>query len=383
MNTTTNETIYVLSDWQCQFMDLANSVKDCSRENPNFCVTCPIEGKFFTGESIRDYYSSGHLICLFMWVLTILIGALGVFTNCLIIGVIRARNKYRPFDYLLMVLAIVDILCCVTAMFAMSAHVSRYQGWVTNSEIVVHWFLNGNVLLLQARNFSTLITVLITIEQFLVIAFPIRSKTWFTSGKTTLLALFTIFVAVFLNFGRYFGNNVEANIYRNIESLENFEYLLLEGESPVFYIISDDINPILLLEFWAPLPILLVFNGLSFTLVRRISKRRREMNTVQQKGIDALRMFLPVVIALLITNIVQIAHLYPLIFLGAIYRELISAFGLSVAVNSSVNFHIFYHQRPKFQQESKAVLRIWFCGQCTRVLATEDVQLKSHRTAEI
>ncbi|CAL8070675.1 unnamed protein product [Orchesella dallaii] len=282
MNTTTKETIYVLGEWQCQFMDLASSVRDCSRENPGFCVTCPIEGKFFTGESIRDYYSSGHLVCLFMWVLTVLIGALGVFTNCLIIGVIRSRNKYRPFDYLLMVLAIADILCCVTAIFAMSAHVARYH-----------------------QSFNP-------------------------------------------------------------------------------YIISVDFNPIILLEFWAPFPILLVFNGLSFTLIGRISKRRREMNAFQQKSIDALRMFLPVVIALIITNIVQIAHLYPIVFLGAIYRELISAFGLSVAVNSSVNFHIFYHQRPKFQQESKAVLHTWVYGKCTWSQATtRAVQLKPHRTAGI
>ncbi|ODM97472.1 hypothetical protein Ocin01_09204 [Orchesella cincta] len=188
MNHTHNETVVVHGEWQCQFMDLAANEKDCSDSNPKVCIVCATSGKFFTGESVLDYYSTGHIVCLGLWVLTVVIGTVGVFTNSLIIAVIRARKIYIPFDYLLMVLACFDIFCCIASVFAMSAHVARYQNWISHNEFAVYWFYIGNLMTLQGRTVSTYMTILITIERFLVIAFPIRSRTWFTSGKTTFFA---------------------------------------------------------------------------------------------------------------------------------------------------------------------------------------------------
>jgi len=111
----------------CHMIDLPPGGRDCSRDhNPSFCIDCKIPGMYFSGESLHDYGSSGHVMCLIMGILTVAVGVLGIFTNSIIIAVLKNRKKYQPFDFLLLVLACFDLYCCGAVILVQTARMALY-----------------------------------------------------------------------------------------------------------------------------------------------------------------------------------------------------------------------------------------------------------------
>ncbi|ODM92573.1 Farnesoate epoxidase [Orchesella cincta] len=120
------------------------------------------------------------------------------------------------------------------------------------------------------------------------------------------------------------------------------------------------------IDFWLPLPVLLLLNLLSYLQVQKIQKRRENLKQAQRKEIEALKLFLPVVIVLLTTNIMPVAIFSVAFFAKVWYRELSFATALTGVVNAAVNFYIYYHQRSPFKTKAKALLFKWFgCGYLT------------------
>jgi len=115
-----------LPNYFCQFIDLPENGTECSPNFPQVCVGCHTVGKFLTGETLKDYFSPGHIICIIMWIATIVIGTLGVITNSIIIMVIQHMRSKRPFDFLIMMLACFDLICCASAATVNTAAVSIY-----------------------------------------------------------------------------------------------------------------------------------------------------------------------------------------------------------------------------------------------------------------
>lgn len=125
------------------------------------------------------------------------------------------------------------------------------------------------LILLTVRSTSFHLTVLITLERYLVIVYPLRSRTWFTRTKSKFQALFIVIYVTLLFMPRYTSIYVGENVFNkgkngmNIHSLDKFEFLFLPttlhefwrnflGESFDFYL--------QLVEFWAPNLCLLIFN---------------------------------------------------------------------------------------------------------------------------
>lgn len=70
------------------------------------------------GDRLEDYGSTGHIICIFLCIMTVIIGSCGALGNFLIIIVLKRQKSTRAFDKLLVGLAGIDLLCSVVSAIA-------------------------------------------------------------------------------------------------------------------------------------------------------------------------------------------------------------------------------------------------------------------------
>ncbi|CAL8097798.1 unnamed protein product [Orchesella dallaii] len=361
MNASSDPSVVLLSFFMCHMMDLQPRTKDCAVGNISVCIICGSGWKFFTGEKIDDFYSVGHLICLLLGITTIFIAMIGVFTNCIIVEVFRRQGLNRPFDFLLMVLAYVDLCVCGMCILATIAALAIYQNVNRELATICYWYLCLPILL--GKSGSTAMTLLISIERFLAIKYPFRAKQWFTSFNTKSFAVLLLTAAVVSKFPKFFVIRREPNIYRNggllIPSIQDFQYILTITEfalsvDPYLWDIHTS------LEYLLPLPAMLVLNTLSYIQVQKMLKERKDVNCSQITEINALDLFLPVVVVLIVSNLAPLVHFAFLYYLKTLYREMNTAMLLSIVLNSAVNFHIYHYKGLKFKQDAKAILRSWF-----------------------
>lgn len=119
------------------------------------------------------------------------------------------------------------------------------------------------------RSLSINLTALITIERFMVIAYPIRSRACFSPLKARLQVLITVVYVILPLIPRYTSLYVGENIYSNhedglnIPSLATFEYIFRPTKLHSFWsrTLGDSFDYYLhLFTFCVPHSILLVFN---------------------------------------------------------------------------------------------------------------------------
>jgi len=211
--------------------------------------------------------------------------------------------------------------------------------------------------MLFSRSASIFTAVYITIMSYFMIAFPVSANLWFTSRKTKGLALLVLFLSICLAIPRYSlvyigANPFYKNEYFGICKLQKFPYLL--KPTKLHKPLNGVHNQI---DYMAPLPLLVLFKFLSYLNVRRLNKKRKEeLNCHQKKQIQAVRMFLPVVVVLCICNFGPIIYYFFFIYKGIVYREMYALVCLSTALNSSVNFPIYYFRASNFRNEAKVLL---------------------------
>ncbi|CAL8112557.1 unnamed protein product [Orchesella dallaii] len=339
-----------LPEWFCQVIDLQKE-KTCSEFDPNACIICEMLGSFFTGEKLWEVTSFGHIVCLLMWIVVVVIGAFGVVANILIMVSIWRMNTSRPFDILIMILAGYDMLCCASSFVGTTVHVALYQSWISKGFLTMHLFHKFTILTLLWRTASTYMAILITLERFLVLTYPFQTKKWFTSRSTLWLAFGVGILSIIVNIPRFLIFQVQPNNYLGIRSLDDFSYLI--GYITVISRKSKMIGDFF--DFIAPLPILLIFNVLSY-----IKVQKRQTNAAQKAEIEALKLFLPVVIAYFSTNVIPFVHFFVARSTKVYYRELNIGIGLCAVINSAVNFPIYCYQRPVFRKEAKSVIMKWY-----------------------
>ncbi len=115
----TNVTTITLEFFQCFVTDFPESHIDCSLRDPSICVKCEVRSAYLTGESVSDKLFA-HSFCIFMLILSIAVGTVGIFLNALIILVVRKKrtrsNKIKAFEFLILCLAYADFFCCLSSI---------------------------------------------------------------------------------------------------------------------------------------------------------------------------------------------------------------------------------------------------------------------------
>lgn len=208
-------------------------------------------------------------------------------------------------------------------------------------------------------------TVLITLERYLIIAFPTRSRTWFTPRNAKFMIAATyFFTSVILALPRYTAFQIVSNDFGyDIPSLRSWSHVMMSTPlAPFWYkTLGGYFSKI---DFWVPLPTLLLLNLLVFIEIRKFAQKRKEMNVRQEREIRAVKMFVPVVAVLFLCNIEPYVYYYFVVNDGIAYRDMFLGVFLSVAVNSSVNMPIYYLKGSSFRKEVREILsksRIFVC----------------------
>ncbi len=118
-----------------------------------------------------------------------------------------------------------------------------------------------------AHTGSSFMTVLITIERFIVITFPLKARSWFTQRRAVYLVLFVLLIAISLNHQKFAGLCLEPNEFQDIPSLHELEYIYRPTIYGRFwYGTMKSLHN--MIDYWAPLPLLLLFNFLSYLKVQ-------------------------------------------------------------------------------------------------------------------
>lgn len=117
-----DQVIYPLTQAACQLVYLSKT-KECSYSNQSICITCPVSGSYLFGDHPSNYNGIGHVTCVFLWFLTILVGMFGILANILIVFILNHKRHRRTFDTLLKGLAGYDALFCVASICTSTASI--------------------------------------------------------------------------------------------------------------------------------------------------------------------------------------------------------------------------------------------------------------------
>ncbi|CAL8109541.1 unnamed protein product [Orchesella dallaii] len=371
----------------CLLVDFPDDKVDCSPSSITadhstipICFKCPKLGRFLTGDLLDDHGSAGHIICILIWILVVIVGLFGTITNCLIISIMRRHNGKRSFDFLLIVLASFDLLSCMMSVISTSAMVTYYED-LDRGPVTLFMYYMPFLLSLLGRTGSSYMTVLITVERFLVIRYPIKSGAWFTPTNTKLMTVGVAIFAVLLNIPRVSSLMLSRNdAGKDVPSLLHMEYIIRSTELEEFWYHSLK-SVHYLIDIMVPFPLLIIFNTLLFIEIKRFTSKRKELSRKQMKDIRAARMFVPVVIVLFLCNIEPMSHYLTLHITGMYYRELVLFLNLSITVNASANLPIYYARGHSFRQEIQSALPSFLqCGNPKEESKTGDISMVGRHT---
>jgi len=138
-----NLTIENLDIYQCCFMDFPEAGIDCSYIHPQICLKCEIRGSYFSGESIDDYYSYGHVISRILCIVCFVFGIIGILSNFAIMIILQRMQSKKSYDLLLTFLAFADILCCLASISDATSIISFYGNLICKHYKLFE-FLNGH-----------------------------------------------------------------------------------------------------------------------------------------------------------------------------------------------------------------------------------------------
>lgn len=258
----------------CLLLELSRGGQ-CSFHNSSVCIRCfPIVGHFLSpGESMDDFQGGSHLACHLIWVLTAFLGSFSILANILIILILnrtsssssgrKGSGSSRGFDTFLSGLAFFDLLCGLSSILGCVGQNAFFQNW-NRSQSSMLLYTQGTYLALFAKSGSSWTTVLITLERYLVVAFPLRFSHWFTLRRSRILLFLVLVLAVLLGIPRFTSTYVTENRkFQDFESTKGLPFIILPTRLAFFWFVTMKgfFNQI---DFWVPLPLLLFFNALIY-----------------------------------------------------------------------------------------------------------------------
>lgn len=113
-------------------------------------------------------------------------------------------------------------------------------------------------------------TVVITLERYFVVAHPLKTMNLFSVKRTRFIVIGVLIFAFLMAFPRYSSMSIGENKFKQeVESVKDLEYMITGTKLTKFWYVDmkgffDQI------DFWAPLPLLLIFNALIYYHVRNI-----------------------------------------------------------------------------------------------------------------
>lgn len=116
------------------------------------------------------------------------------------------------------------------------------------------------------RSTSSFMTLLIAVERYLVVAFPLRCSNWFTIRRSRFFILSVVIFSLMMAIPRYSSTYVTENLLcKFVPNMEHLEYIIvttsLEWYTLWYKRLKGFFNVI---DFLVPLPLLLLINALTY-----------------------------------------------------------------------------------------------------------------------
>ncbi|XP_074657341.1 FMRFamide receptor-like [Tubulanus polymorphus] len=210
---------------------------------------------------------------------------------------------------------------------------------------------------------SNSLLVVVTVDRFVAIQFPLKAKSWCTVKRARWVVLFVfIFVALCYSHLLIYGGS-ETPIYGG----EPFCRLQLEGVwRDVFYMFD------VIYSVYIPFPVLLILNILMARIVLKSRKQRESTSSgtkLHQREISLTILLLLVCFVFLVTSLPYVFHANfwesgnvdyendPV--LSELRRASSSISYVFLFINPMVNFYLYCLGSSKFRGEFKRLLRCW------------------------
>lgn len=363
-------------------------------------IEIPLVDKFFTSNitasimsNVDDVYdqTNNNLTCQFkkhdwleekFYLISICgttIAILGIFANVTTALVLTRPSMRTPNNLYLTTLAIFDTCLLITAIFLYSVEyifeytddLPLYKIWLTYVPIV---YALSHI----AQTGSVYVTVAVTIERYIAVVHPEKSKI-FCTQKGAGSAIFWVFCfAVLFNCTKFFELEVLA-----IENCTEFAAYSLEPsflQSNDLYMTVYSLWITQITMVFAPFLVLLIFNTIIALTIRQSFKRLRwvqqgpKRNELKEKSKEATYVLIVIVLIFLICNlwgfvISLMERIYGAHYLTTHMRDFYTfsreAVNFLTIVNSSINFVIYCIFGKDFRKE---LVHVYGCCKCSITL---------------
>ncbi|ODM88977.1 FMRFamide receptor, partial [Orchesella cincta] len=342
-----NETILPL--WACYFFEAPDNGEDLifvsPYENNETVYKCILKSEYLFGKK------DGPLLNLILGVILGIIGTIGALANCANIVVLKQLTKNSNLYLLLILLALFDFVVCTfsisTTVFGQLVLNDVYRGWFALKAVQV-----SNAVFALGRTGSVYITILITIERILVVSYPLHFKTWMTSTRVRIiLGLWLLFIVI-INSPLWLNNVLVENETWKFPGTEMSKFPYIFSDTTFATEIYSKILPWdTVIDSLLPIPLLLMMNGILYYAIHKCTKRREQLTRSQTKEVNAAKMFATLATILFAFHSFGVAHLFITQATGVFYHELIFMIYMAMAINSCVNFFIYYATIKYFREK--------------------------------
>ena len=240
---------------------------------------------------------------------TVIIGTLvvvGVIGNSLAFAVFWKGNFKTSTSFLFMCLALVDSAMLLTAFVVRSIKpFVDYTGYMSS-----YRYINPYVaayvfpLHLIPRTATVWVTVLITVNRYIIVCMPLRASQWCTLSKTKLQLAVVLLLAVLYNVPGFFEDNI-IHVASN-DSTTVIGYEESEMVTDVYRVVYDAIA----YAVFIIIPPTCILALLNFRLIKALKTRRSnllQMQTLRKRHDNSMTLVLVIVV---IVSIVCQVYVY-------------------------------------------------------------------------
>ena len=305
--------------------------------------------------NLIEFVTNGILICV--------IGAMGILGNTISILILSRPEMKSSINCCLLGLSCMDLILLITSflMFALPV-ISRYSGIMTLYFYYIYPRITPFIYTLgmMCQTGSVYMTMAVTIERYIAVCHPLKSRIWCTYGRARGYILAVVAIAIIYNLPRFYeATFVDCESETGqVFSLAIPTELRMNPHYIKWYITSS----YFLVMYFIPFLVLAIFNILIYMQVQKANQERQQLSKIQRKEMSLAMMLICVVIVFFLCNIlafsVNILELSGYVTFTH-FDNLVKFSNLLVTVNSSANFIIYCI----FGQKFKNIFLRQFCCQ--------------------
>ncbi|ODM88978.1 FMRFamide receptor [Orchesella cincta] len=336
----------ILGYWTCYFLEpSANNVREefISPVDNVTVYRCSKITQYLLGSN------AGPTICVILCVLITIVGIFGLLVNILSIIVLRRSMKGSALQHLLVTLAVFDISISVFAILTVIL-LQIILDNVNRSKAILCVFWVTALLYSLGRTGSVFTTILVSIERYLVVVYPFRARIWLSGRRSLVLISVWLLGIILINIPWWLVSVlVDTNLDKFPKGkLSKYPYIYVATNfSTGIYTWLRPIHDFV--DFVMPLPLLLIFNALLFRSIYNWNKRREILSGKHTREINAAKMFAVIVIAVFSCHTFGVINFVISQTTQTTYRELVLSIILTVTLNSTVNFFVYYWYGQSFR----------------------------------